>query len=475
MLQSYEEALGALTGNNVFNSKGIARWPHHEFLFLYPEISILPRHSECVVPPPLNHELREEPTRSRLKNMGMLTFSSLSLANKGFNARDRRSITKKDFSKAIDTQSRFEGCSVVRMVTYNNKPDNGTDSAEADSSPRFQICLQHVDKQKGRPGKLYSYGYTFTEFYKLHDKQSCNDQCRHWWHNLEELFLRSNDRAYFEVQQYVECQGYSLPPVTWNSTLQTQHKSIWEKIAAKNEHYFTQQLPGLSPSATKLRIYECGLVSYESATMKQATNSKLKRRRSKLGRSEIALGKITINRDDLLPGIDYLLQIEQNNYPKPHRLAPMFSDEAEVMVDTMKKNITHRQGWIYAPQHLAQLLVEDVMRALAESSIPPVNIEEDAEANVKMMPGFMEFMARFVNGFMNWCLDPNRQTSHVFFDPEEMWEDPREAADNGPAGQGTPERARKSRRVANRTKENSRAELEIAARCGDDCNADAVG
>ena len=277
-------------------------------------------------------------------------------------------VNMKELSSAIDAVTKKPGCTVVKMITIR-------DSKNPDKILfRFsrQTCREDGTKVD-RAGEIYD--YTHAEFINLHP-DCTNIDCTHWWHNLDDLWRRSNDRASIEVQQYAESQGLILSPVAWNTTQSSSLISIWDKI-------------------------EASLLRYDTPLPDQS-HIKLKAHRK----------TILIDRNDMIPGIRYLLRPARKLTTEPRRLNPANTNEASVMEDVLEKTIYHSHGWTREPLEWHGRFVNEVMEALGESAVPPV--DTSVGEHVPTAPGFTKWMESFVRRLLNWFMDAEREYEHVF-------------------------------------------------------------
>lgn len=508
--KSYTEALGELEDTDHFNGHGIARYPNHQFIFRYPHMQLLPDKTTFCIPPPLDHERRSEPVYNDSGTYDFSFHSYTMVDESKAKLKAARATRKLNLSETIDAISRFEGTTIAEMVTYKYGPAPGKGTLY------FKISISDTYFEDGvlRRGQPALFTLTKNQFYDLHKpagcvakcgvkckhectarckhecNASCNARCKHWWHNLEELFMRSSDRAYCEVERYAALtagwvrderlweklkspsnsrakQDFTLPAVTWATSPISLPTSVWQPIKEEYEHYFTTTLPAMSINPA----YEDGQLT------SQSKNTKGKNTKSKMRRSEISIGKITVDKVEMMPGIAHLLQLCRATFSPPYRLAPEFLNETDVMQQVLERVITFGHGWTYWPRDLADLMLREVMGALAETSVPPFklgietvyHLSGDMKLNVKgvvaqrdnadsvngnnanstssnmvrstdgeevggasddrpeppdvpmlrqveLAPGFNEFLVRFVTGLINWCADLDRKTVHYFFD-----------------------------------------------------------
>lgn len=303
-------------------------------------------------------------------------------------------------SNAIDTVSQRTGTTTLKMVTYMHA--NGSEE-----SVTFRIHRETLKKDNTKVDEKAEDLYEMTEgqFNQLHS--GCSDaDCGHWWHNLDELWKRSNDRACLEVQDYAVSQELVLSPTAWKQN--PKQKPLWDR-------------------------FEQGLSRYDTSILDQSHILKKDRQ------------IIKIHRDAMTPGVGRLLRAARDVSAEPRRLNPANTQEASVMAEVLEKTIFHSHMWPKEPAEYRDWLRDEVMEALGDTAVPRVDVVRGAHVHVA--PGFSEFLDKFVTRLINWYMDPGRSCGRVFKDPKLPPPGKRKAVEEEETEEEGAKRLRKSRRL----------------------------
>ena len=356
------------TGNTTqtqatFRGDGVPRRPHHYTRYTFPDLSLLPEGESLTLPPPFNCHRRPQPKSlpSDPYDYSFFTYSAV-------DSRPAMALTRdvspeaESLTAAMDSIYESCGSTKLSMVTYSNN-----------------IIIKRQTFFEGRylsEAQTYDINFSPRKFFLLDGLYAPQMLALQplWWHNLRDLWGRTNERAYFAVAHQLRNQGlaeYGIFPVKWHSVPQNMRLSRASRPNSLYAKRVSQQ--GIHDAWSLL---EKKLEVLDVQWPPEATNLEVRPR-------------------EMLIDLARLIRASRRRPYQPVRFNPAHFDEAEIMMRTLSNIIPKYEEMRVSPHKFFDELVFVVLDSLRCDSHMP------GAGDVAVTDGFASFLYMFVRRLVN--------------------------------------------------------------------------